>query len=102
MVEMIYLFEWIQTCGKSIDFSLEALFKTTNISRRMEKSNVVQAQKKLRDYDQRNIDLIYRLQNFTDCRLLSITHEIYKNFDYSPMRDITEIFLNISNAFVKI
>lgn len=68
----------------------------------MEKSNIVQVQKKLWDYDQKSIDLIYKLQDFTDCQLLSITHEIYKSFDYSPMRNINGIFLNISNVFVKI
>ena len=53
-------------------------------------------------YDQKCIDLIYRLEDFTDCQLLSITQEIYESFDYSPMRDINGIFLNISNVFVKI
>ena len=57
---------------------------------------------KLWDYDQKSIDIIYRLQDFTDCQLISITHEIYESFDYSPMRDINGIFLNISNVFVKI
>ena len=41
-------------------------------------------------------------KHFTDCQLLSITHEIYERFDCSPTRDINGIFLNISNVFVKI
>ena len=38
----------------------------------------------------------------TDCQLLRITHEIQKNFDCSPTRDIKTTSLNILNAFVKI
>ena len=96
----------IQTCGKLIDFSLKVLFKTTleegKFPGEWKKVMLCKYKKNLREYDKKSIDLIYRLQNFTDCQLLSITHEIYESFDYSPMRDINGNFLNISNAFVKI
>ena len=35
-------------------------------------------------------------------RLLSITHEIYKSFNYNPSVDITGVFLDISKAFDKV
>ena len=35
-------------------------------------------------------------------QLLSITHEIYKSFDYNPSLDIREVFVDISKAFDKV
>ena len=35
-------------------------------------------------------------------QLLSITHEIYQNFDCSATRDFKGVFLNISKAFDKV
>ena len=35
-------------------------------------------------------------------QLLSITHEIYRSFDYHPPTDIRGIFLDISKAFDKV
>ena len=35
-------------------------------------------------------------------QILSITHEIYQSFDYSPTRGIKGVFLEISNTFDKV
>ena len=35
-------------------------------------------------------------------QLLSITHEIYKSFDYNPSVDIRGVFLDILKAFDKV
>ena len=35
-------------------------------------------------------------------QFLSITHEIYKHFDYNPPYDIRETFLDIPQAFDKV
>ena len=35
-------------------------------------------------------------------QILSITHEIYQNFDCSPTRDIKVVYLDISKAFHKV
>ena len=35
-------------------------------------------------------------------QLLSITHEIYKSFDYNPSLDVRGVFLDISKAFDKV
>ena len=36
------------------------------------------------------------------CTIVSVTHEIYKSFNYNPPADMREIFLGISKAFVKV
>ena len=35
-------------------------------------------------------------------QLLSITHEIYKSFDYNSSLDVREAFVDISKAFGKV
>ena len=35
-------------------------------------------------------------------QLLSITHEIYKSFDYNSSLDVREAFVDISKAFDKV
>ena len=36
------------------------------------------------------------------CAIVSVTHEIYKSFNYNPPADMREIFLGISKGFVKV